>query len=199
MKKIISILAALMMCFTLTSCVTYAQAQVDDMYDDNVDISVVVSYGTPYYNTEGLLLYYIYRDMYYYPYYYHNRYYLHRYSRPLPPSRRMAYKPVPRDFYRDHRPPQGHNGVTPPPPRDRGSRDMRPNKRPNDRRMNMDRPNTRPNNSVSRPNTAPRPNVAPRPSTSPSRSMPSAAPRSSTRATVGGGGRSVGGHVGHRR
>ena len=72
MKKIIGILAALIMCFTLSSCVTSAQAQVDEVYyDDNIDISVVVTYGTPYYNTEGLLLYYIYRDMFYYPYYYH--------------------------------------------------------------------------------------------------------------------------------
>ena len=190
MKKIIGILAALMMCFTLSSCVTYAQTQVDDMYDDNIDISVVVSYGTPYYNAEGLLLYYIYRDMYYYPYYYHNRYYLHRYHRPLPPKRMRAYRPVPRDFYRNNRPPHGHNGVTPPPRNGRERHNMRPNTRPNQPRPNMDRPNTRPNNSV-RPSTAPRPSAAPR---------PSSAPRSSTRATVGGGGnRSMGGHVGTRR
>ena len=58
MKKIIGILAVLMMCFTLSSCVTAAQAQVDRVYyDDNVEISVVVTYGAHYYNTYGLLLY----------------------------------------------------------------------------------------------------------------------------------------------
>ena len=170
MKKIISILAALMMCFTLTSCVTYAQAQVDDMYDDNVDISVVVTYGTPYYNTEGLLLYYIYRDMFYYPYYHNNRYYLHRYSRPLPPPRARMYRPVPRDFYR-HEPPRRYH-VTPP---NRSTQHMRPNTHPIQPRPNGNiRPNNNRGGNVGRPMT----------------------PRSSTRATVGGGNR---GHFGGRR
>ena len=109
MKKIIAILTVLMMCFTLSSCVTTAQAQVDDMYDD-VDIEVVVTYGTPYYNAEGLLLYYIYRDLYYYPYFYHDRYYLHRYYRPLPPNRMGRYRPVPRDFYKHNQHHRYHNG-----------------------------------------------------------------------------------------
>ena len=174
MKKIISILAALMMCFTLSSCVTTASAQIDDIYDD-VDISVVVTYGTPYYNTEGLLLYYIYRDMFYYPYYYNNRYYLHRYHRPLPPERMRMYKPVPRDFYR-HEPPRRYH-VTPP---NKSTQHMRPNTHPTQPRPNSGmKPNTnvRPNNrggSVNRPTT----------------------PRSSTRATVGGGNR---GHFGSKR
>ena len=123
MKKIIGILTALIMCFTLSSCITTASAQNDDMYDD-VDISVVVTYGTPYYNTEGLLLYYIYRDMFYYPYYYNNRYYLHRYSRPLPPPRARMYKPLPRDFYR-HEPSRRYH-VTPP---NKSRQHIRPNTR----------------------------------------------------------------------
>ena len=183
MKKIIGILAALMMCFTLSSCVTAAQAQVDGVYyDDNVDISVVVTYGTPYYNTEGLLLYYIYRDMFYYPYYYNHRYYLHRYHRPLPPERMRMYKPVPRDFYR-HEPPRRYH-VTPP---NRSTHHMRPNPHPTHPRPNT---NHRPNGGM-RPNTNVRPNNnrggnVGRPMT----------PRSSTRATVGGGNR---GHFGGRR
>ena len=40
MKKIIGILVSLMLCFTLTSCVTTATAQIDDMYDD-VDICMM--------------------------------------------------------------------------------------------------------------------------------------------------------------
>lgn len=143
MKKIIGILVSLMLCFTLTSCVTTATAQTDDMYDD-VDISVVVTYGTPFYNTEGLIIYYLYRDMFYYPYFYHNRYYLHRYHRPLPPERLRMYRPVPRDFYRPN-PPRGHKPhVRPNNPPHRG--DMRPNNPP---RRNGDvrpsQPNTRPN------------------------------------------------------
>jgi len=104
MKKIIGILAALMMCFTLSSCVTPAQAQIDGVYDD-VSVDVVIGYGTPIYNTEGLLMYYIYRDLYYYPYIYNNRYYFHRYHRPLPLDR---YRPLPRDFYRHYQPHHGH-------------------------------------------------------------------------------------------
>ena len=101
MKKIIiETLAAFVFCFTLTSCVKTAQAQIDDVYDDNVDINLVITYGTPYYNVDGLLLYYIYDNLYYYPYYYHNRYYLHRYHRPIPPHWRNRYRPVPRDFYK---------------------------------------------------------------------------------------------------
>lgn len=106
MKKIIGILAALMMCFTLSSCITPAQAQIDGVYD-GVSVDVVIGYGTPIYNAEGLLMYYIYRDLYYYPYIYNNRYYFHRYYKPLPPDR---YRPVPRDFYRHYQPHHGHGG-----------------------------------------------------------------------------------------
>ena len=176
MKKIIGILAALMMCLTLSSCVTAAQAQVDGVYDDNVDISVVVNYGTPYYNVDGLILYYIYRDMYYYPYYYHNRYYLHRYHRPLPLDRMRIYRPVPRDFYRHEQPRRYY--VTPP---NRSAQHMRPNTHPNQPRLNR---NVRPNGGT-RPNNNRGGNVG-RPMT----------PRSSTRATVGGGNR---GHFGGNR
>lgn len=196
MKKIIGILTALMMCFTLNSCVTSAQAQIDDMYDDDVNISLIITYGTPYYDTEGLLLYYIYRDMFYYPYYYHNRYYFHRYSRPLPPQvYRERYRPIPRDAFRHHRPNVRHNNRPP-----RPNRDVRPS-RNNQPRPNVNRPNNngnvRPNTNQPRPNTninrgGSRPNVAPsRPSNmGGNRSM--AQPRSSTRTTVGG-------HVGGRR
>jgi hypothetical protein len=184
MKKIIGILTALMMCFTLSSCVTTAQAQVDDMYDD-VDIEVVVTYGTPYYNTEGLLLYYIYRDLYYYPYFYHDRYYLHRYYRPLPPNRMGRYRPVPRDFYRYSQHHRYHNGhdINHHPNRHHNNHNMRPNRdnRPhnnvtprsnNHNRMGGNRPTMRSNSGGMRPMT----------------------PRSSTRPSGGfGGGHRYGG------
>ena len=160
MKKIIGILTVLMMYFTLSSCVTTAQAQVDDMYDD-VDIEVVVTYGTPYYNTEGLLLYYIYRDLYYYPYFYHDRYYLHRYYRPLPPNRMRHYRPVPRDFYRHNPPHRHHHNVN---PRGMGGHNMKPNRynRPhnnvtprnnNHNRIGGNRPTMRSNSGGMRPMT----------------------------------------------
>lgn len=97
MKKIISLFLGLMICFSLSSCVTTAYAQGEN---EEVDVNVVVTYGTPYYNTDGLLLYYVFRDLFYYPYYYNNRWYFRHYSRPLPPR---TYRPIPRDFYK-HRP-----------------------------------------------------------------------------------------------
>jgi len=143
MKKIIAFLTVLIMCITLSSCITSARAGVGGTYDD-VDIDVVISYGTPYYNTEGLLLYYIYRDMYYYPYYYNNRYYFHRYYKPVPYNR---YRPVPRDFYRhvDRR----HYHIT---PHNNGNRHMRPN---NHMRRSTTVPNRHMNghrNRMNRPN-----------------------------------------------
>lgn len=153
MKKIIGILVSLMLCFTLTSCVTTATAQVDDMYDD-VDISVVVTYGTPFYNTEGLILYYVYRDMFYYPYFYRDRYYLHRYHRPLPPERLRMYRPVHRDFYRhNHRPNNPPRNLRPNDPPRRNGGTVTPPQRPN---RGNDRPNinrgigSRPNVNVNR-------------------------------------------------
>lgn len=180
MKKIIGILAALIMCITLNSCVTAAQAQIDDMYDD-VDISLVITYGTPFYDTDGLLLYYIYRDMFYYPYYYHNRYYFHRYSRPLSTHvYRERYRPVPRDVFRHHSTNVRHKNHPPKP-----HRDVRPN------RNHQPRPNVRPN-------VTPRPNNNINKGGNMGGSRPTPQPRSSTRATVGGS-RSGGGHVGGRR
>lgn len=111
MKKIISILIGLVMCFSLTSCVTVAEAQATDVIDD-VDVTVVVTNGVPCYSVSGLLLYYTYGGMYYYPHHMNNRWYFRRYHSPLPHT---AYRPYPRDFYRhkpshySHRPHIGNN------------------------------------------------------------------------------------------
>lgn len=120
MKKIISIILGLVMCISLTSCVTTASAQIDDMYDD-VDVNLIITYGTPIYNAEGLLTYYIYRDLYYYPYIHNNRYYFHRHTRPLPPHRHHHVAP-PRSsgHVTPHRPP--HHTIRP----NIGSRPTRP-------------------------------------------------------------------------
>ena len=178
MKKIIGILTALIMSFTLSSCATTAQAQIDDMYD-NVDINVVVSYGTPYYNTEGLLLYYIYRDMFYYPYYYNNRYYLHRYSRPLPPPIvRERYKPVPKiAFNGRHRPIVRHDNHSP-----RPNIEVRPNG--NQPTPNIKMPTQRTNNNGGiRPNTS---HSRQTPNMNRNGNRPSIPQRSSTRTTTNG-------------
>ena len=98
MKKIMSILLTLALCFSLSSCITTAQAQIDDMYD-SYDISMIVTYGIPQYNTEGLVLYYLYKDLFYYPFFRNNRYYFRAYRRPLPPSHIVGYRPIPRDYH----------------------------------------------------------------------------------------------------
>ena len=176
MKKITEFLIGVVLCFTLSSCITTAQAQIDDVYDDNVDINLVITYGTPYYNVEGLLLYYIYDNLYYYPYYYHNRYYLHRYSRPIPPHWRNRYRPVSRDFYKHNRHDR-HFGNHPPkhrwdnhgnvrPPRNNGKHNHNGNIFPNRNRnqmQHMDR-NKIQHNSIPRTNGIGSRSVSPRPS-----------------------------------
>lgn len=190
MKKVFSFIITFVMCLSLTSCVTTAEAQTDGVYvsTDGVDVDVIITYGTPYYNTDGLLLYYIYRNYYYYPFYTADRWYFRAYSRPL----RYA-RPYPRDFYR-HRPPVNHG-------RPHDARPPRDNHRPNG---NV-RPNgggNRPNGTI-RPNGGQRPNVQPRPNVQSQPrpqmnnrsggnfSRPASPQRSSTR--------SGGGHFGGRR
>lgn len=192
MKKIIGILVALMMCFTLSSCVTEVQAQSDDIYyEDNIDVRLVITYGTPYYNAEGLILYYVYHNMYYYPYFYNDRYYFHRYHSPLPRHRLGIYKPVPRDFYRHGQPPSRHHGDVRHhrnPPR---NRNVSPRPNGNQPRHSANpRPSNRPNSNIGRPSMSSRPSPSvsrgsvsrPSPSSSPSR-----------------GGASSGGRFGGRR
>lgn len=79
------------MLFSLSSCVvgTYATTQDDiyvetdvDVVKSNVSFDVIIQYGTPYYR-DGVLLYYLYRDIYYYPFYYNNYWYVRAYRRPF--------------------------------------------------------------------------------------------------------------------
>ena len=113
MKKLMTLLVGLTMVFSLTSCVTTAQAQ---MIDEDVDATLVIRYGTPYYDAEGLLLYFLYNDLYYYPYYFSDGWYFRYYSRPLHPG---YYRPVPRDFYtrRPYHTPHYRHHSAPPRPR----------------------------------------------------------------------------------
>lgn len=92
------------MLLSLNSCdvYTYATAQEDiyvetqaNVVRSDVDFNIVVRYGTPYYYN-GSILYYIYRDLYYYPFYYNNYWYVRAYSRPF---NHLRYRP----YFRPHR------------------------------------------------------------------------------------------------
>ena len=78
MKKLFIFLIGLMMMFSLNSCDTYTYATTqDDIYVEtevdvvrsNVSFDVIIQYGTPYYR-DNVLLYYLYRDIYYYPFFF---------------------------------------------------------------------------------------------------------------------------------
>jgi hypothetical protein len=112
MKKIFSFLVALAMSISLSSCVTTAVAQ-DDAFDDGVKTTVIISYGTPFLNDDGLIMYYYYRGWYYYPYYIGDRYCFHRYRRVLPPQHfGNWYRPIPRGHF--HQRPHMPRHVAPP-------------------------------------------------------------------------------------
>ena len=104
MKKVLFAIATLFVCLMFTSCVTSVSAQ-DDLYGttettimtDNAQIEVVITYGTPYI-IDGLVQYYIYNNLYYYPYYYRNHFYWRMYRSPLLtyPS---YWRPMPRAYW----------------------------------------------------------------------------------------------------
>ena len=103
-KKFLIVLTALTMLFSLNSCnvYTYPTAQEDiyvetqaNVVRSNVDFNVVMYYGTPYYYN-GSILYYTYKDLYYYPFYYNNYWYVRTYRVPF---NHLRYRP----YFRPHR------------------------------------------------------------------------------------------------
>lgn len=118
MKKISTFLTSLVIFFGLTACAPV-------FYSDDV----VMSYGTPYYEN-GILIYYSYHGMYYYPHYHGNVCRLKAYRTPqrhLNIHNRTHYRPTNRPS-------------------------VRPSNRPNTRPSA--RPNSRPsNNRYTRPST----------------------------------------------
>lgn len=105
MKKLFIFLVSIGMALSLTSCVSTAYAQTDEVYtttsDDNVNVEVVISYGVPVFDETGFVMYYLYKGWYYYPYWITDRYYFHVYRHPLGMDYyRRWYRPVPRDFHR---------------------------------------------------------------------------------------------------
>ena len=159
-QKLFIFLIGLMMLFSLSSCDTYTYATTqDDIYVEadvdvvrsNVSFDVIIQYGTPYYR-DGVLLYYLYRDIYYYPFYYNNYWYVRAYRRPFthfdhrPYFRphRYDYRFSPgsyRGFDRPRDPNVHHRNLNPNPPR----RDIhrRPNNSRPDVQPRQSNPNTR--------------------------------------------------------
>ena len=142
MKKYLIILFSMaFLSLGLSSCeTTYAGIDSSHQYGDevyttnqealldNIDINLIVTYGTPYYYN-NYLNYYYYRGLYYYPIFYHNYWYFRPYYHPF----RRGYFPSchnwrPRPHWR------GYQGFGRP---DRYGRVYRPN--------SNHRPNARPN------------------------------------------------------
>ena len=78
MKNFIKLLTIAAMCFCMTSCVATVQAETDGVYatyDGDIDIRLVTTYGVPYYSADNVLLWYLYRNVYYTPRYFNGRVY----------------------------------------------------------------------------------------------------------------------------
>ena len=89
---------------TISSCEVYSYATTqDDIYIEsetdivksNVNFDIIIRYGTPFY-VDNILRYYLYNNIYYYPFYYNNYWYLRAYRRPF---NHLDYHP----YFRPHR------------------------------------------------------------------------------------------------
>lgn len=104
-RKLFTILFMMFSLFVLTSCVTTVDAQ-DGVYSTTVidvdDIEMAITYGTPYI-VNDVVHYYLYNNLYYYPFYTRGYWYYRVYTRPL--IRYPHYwRPVPRShWFRDGR------------------------------------------------------------------------------------------------
>lgn len=103
-KTILFIVFAICAMLTFSSCVSPAYAQGVEITecDGNVDINVIVRYGTPYYY-EGSFIYYLYDGFYYYPRLIDNHWRYYRYARPLPPPRHHYHGGYHSGRYNPHR------------------------------------------------------------------------------------------------
>lgn len=123
-----NLLLALLLAFTASSCGEYTYVQSDPIYDDveyayasSNNVTVVVTYGTPYYYN-GRLWYYLYNGLYYYPFWYNGYWYLrpygtlyswdwyyynYRHFRPHHGDRPYRFRPGHHGF---SRPGNGHSG-----------------------------------------------------------------------------------------
>ena len=156
-RKIFTFLVALFMLFTITSCEVYTHATTQDdihveaeadVVRSNISFDVILRYGTPYYR-DGALLYYVYRDIYYYPFFYDNYWYVRAYRRPFI---HFDHRPYFRPHKYDYRFSPGHyRGFDRPIHRPYNPNIGRPHGRPTN--PNFGRPNGRPTNpNMGRPN-----------------------------------------------
>lgn len=149
-RKLFTILFMMFSLFALTSCVTTVDAQ-DGVYSTTVidadDIEMAITYGTPYI-VNDVVYYYLYNNLYYYPFYTRGYWYYRVYTRPL--IRYPHYwRPVPRShwfrdgrYYNPHRF-VGHNRHYNRPYIDRPHNRPNINNRPTVRPQNI--PQNRPN------------------------------------------------------
>jgi hypothetical protein len=103
MKKFLLTIAILMCMFLFSSCTTYTTVP-DDIYDEyvvdntaDVNINIIITYGTPYYYND-VLWYYYYNDLYYYPFYYGGYWYFRPYTRLYPWGYDFGFRPRPHDW-----------------------------------------------------------------------------------------------------
>lgn len=98
-KKWIAALAIVLSSFMMTSCVTPVEAQV---VAGAATVETIITYGVPY-MVDGVISYYLYDGLYWYPYWDHG----HRYFRPHRAPYRYGHAVSPRYKYphnRIHRP-----------------------------------------------------------------------------------------------
>ena len=108
-NKILSLICLICLSLTLYSCDTaYYGISSNPQYNDeevlnnNINYSIIITYGAPYYY-DGYLNYYFYEGLYYYPVYYNNYWYFRTYRRPFrrgyfPNSRHWRPRPYMRGF-----------------------------------------------------------------------------------------------------
>ena len=113
-KLILNIVIGLSVLISFSSCITGAYAQEIEIGND--DAKMIITYGTPYFY-DGVLIYYNYNNLYYYPYILNGRTHYRAYPRPLP-HHRYVHHAVPRHhgghghrphtMYPDRMPPRSH-------------------------------------------------------------------------------------------
>ena len=91
-KLILNIIIGLSVLISFSSCITGAYAQEIEIGND--DAKMIITYGTPYFY-DGVLIYYNYNNLYYYPYILNGRTHYRAYPRPLPHHRHVHHA-VPR-------------------------------------------------------------------------------------------------------
>ena len=151
MKIVRIFILSILICIGVSSCSTstYVQPYVDDVaIPTEITYTTVVTYGIPYY-FNGIISYYVYNGIYYYPYIWHNHWYVHPYTHVQPHG--FIHRPHhgfvpehrwkrPAHFRHDNNPRHHRTDMYYRP-------HIRPNVKPEGNRPSVtpNRPNTRPN------------------------------------------------------